>query len=102
MKKLFILFLLPLSYSVFAQQSLKDSVIHTFMIAPSFAYQVPGGDIAHRFGNNQNVGASFSFKTSSNWIFGAEGFFIYGTDVIEPGLFSNISTSQGYVLSTNG
>jgi hypothetical protein len=102
MKKLIILFLLPLFNSVAGQQNLKDSVIHTFMIAPSFAYQLPGGDLADRFGNNQNVGVSFSFKTSSNWIYGVEGFFIYGTDVLEPGLFTNISTHQGYVLSTNG
>jgi len=85
-----------------AQQSLRDSSISIFMICPSFAYQIPGADLAKRYGNNLNIGGSFNYKSKTNWLIGFEGFFIFGDDIRETGIFDSISTNQGYIIGTGG
>ncbi len=72
------------------------------MITPSFAYQIPGADLAKRYGNNLNVGGSIAYKSKTNWIIGVEGYFIFGNDIRESGIFDSISTNQGYILGTGG
>jgi hypothetical protein len=94
--------LLFISMTASAQQNIKDTTIHIFMLSPTFAYQVPGGDLANRFGNNLSIGGSFSYKSQTNWIIGLDGNFIFGGTIYEPGLFNGISTSQGYIIGTGG
>ncbi|MEY2951679.1 MAG: hypothetical protein RL622_756, partial [Actinomycetota bacterium] len=85
-----------------AQKSQRDSAEKVFMLCPSFAYQLPGGDLEDRFGYNFNVGGSFMLKTKSNWLFGVEGQFLFGDQVNESHILDSISTQQGFVIGTNG
>lgn len=85
-----------------AQKSQRDSAEKVFMLCPSFAYQLPGGNLADRFGYNFNVGGSFMLKTKSNWLFGVEGQFLFGDQVNESHILDSISTQQGFVIGTNG
>ena len=68
-----------------------------------YGYQWPGGEIQEQFGSNSAIGAGFEWKTSSNWIFGAEYNFIFGNNV-KNGLeiFENILNSDGNVISGDG
>lgn len=85
-----------------AQSSVSDSSISMFMIAPSYALQFPGGDMADRFGINNNVGLSFIWKRSSGWMFSLQGSFLFGNTIDEPGLFSMLTTSDGFIIGSDG
>ena len=84
-----------------AQISPKDSAIFAPILNFHYAYQFPGGDMAKRFGNNHNIGASFVIKTKSNFVFGAEGSFIFGENVREDPLAS-YRVEGGRIVSEGG
>lgn len=86
----------------FAQKTANDSAEKVYLLGPSFAYQLPGGNLVDRFGYNFNVGGSFVLKTETNWLFGVEGQFLFGDQVKESNILDSISTQQGFILGTNG
>ncbi|MEI6747779.1 MAG: hypothetical protein WCM93_01345 [Bacteroidota bacterium] len=93
--------LLPLKSG--AQVNVKDSSIFATMLYPSFAYQIPGGDMKERFGSSASIGPGFMLKTKNNWLLLAEAGFIFGGDVKnEQTILENISTSEGWVIDGNG
>lgn len=71
-------------------------------ITISYAYQVPGSDMAIRFGNNSNIGAEAFVKTRSNLIIGASGSFLFSSKVREPGLLRGVTNSYGQILDLDG
>jgi hypothetical protein len=89
-------------YHASAQFNVRDSCVSFFMLGGTYSYQVPGGDLADRFGNNNNVGGTFQWKTKKNWIFGIDGNFIFGDDVKENTILDRISTSQGFIIGEDG
>lgn len=86
----------------YAQASIRDSSLNMVLIAPSYGYQVPAGDMAERFGANSSLGLSVIVKRKSNWMLIADGFFIFGNKFNELGLFDGIATSQGFVIGSSG
>jgi len=92
-----------LSYLSFAQSSVKDSAIFIPSMYGEFAYQFPGGDLVKEFSSNGNVGGGFMIKTKRNFVFGLEYNYLFGSNVKnENVLLKDISTSQGYVISSGG
>lgn len=85
-----------------AQVSVRDSAVSMTLITPSYALQLPGGDMAKRFGMNSSVGLAVTYKLKSNWFFDAEGAYIFGNRITEPGLFSQIATEQGFIIGSGG
>jgi hypothetical protein len=99
---LLVVFLLTVS-SLFAQLNIQDSVIFTPLISATFGYQFPGGDLARQFGSNASIGGSIMFKTKHNWLFGAEGNFMFGQTVKNSdSLLKIISTELGFIIDANG
>jgi len=99
---LFLLLLLSFSH-VDAQKSIRDSTIFTNLIYANYAMQHPGGDLADRFGMNSQVGPGFLMKTRSNWVFGAEGNFMFGNQVVnQNNILKNIETSDGNLIDMQG
>ncbi|MEI7499208.1 MAG: hypothetical protein WCK84_02065 [Bacteroidota bacterium] len=95
-------FILTVS-SLFGQLNIHDSIIFTPLISATFGYQFPGGDLAKQFGSNASIGGSIMFKTRNNWLFGAEGNFMFGQTVKNSdSLLKIISTRQGFVIDANG
>lgn len=89
-------------YQAKAQFNVRDSAVSFVMLGGTFAYQVPGGDLAKRFGNNFNVGGTFQWKTKKNWIFGIDGDFLFSDQVKEKNILDKISTSQGFIIGEDG
>ena len=86
-----------------AQVNIRDSAIFTPVIYATYAYQLPGGDLARQFGGNSAIGGGFLFKTASNWLIGVEGNFMFGLSVKDAdALLRNISTTEGYIIDANG
>jgi len=104
MKKILLLSLLFVlcSYAQ-SQVSIKDSSVFSTMLHATYAYQIPGGDMAKRFGNNSAVGGGFQLKTKKNWLFGAECNYLFGEKVKdEMNIVSRISTSDGFLITADG
>lgn len=85
-----------------AQVNLKDSNVVAPMVCSSYALQVPGADMAERFGINSAIGLQFLLKNKKNWIYGLSGDFIFGSLVKEKGIMDSIKTSDGFLIAGNG
>ena len=86
----------------FSQGSIKDSSISMTMVIPSFSMQVPTGDLSKRFGINSNLALNVIYKNRNRWMAGLQGGFIFGNNVKQPDLFSNLISSSGYITGTDG
>lgn len=95
---LFLCFVHP-SYS---QKSVKDSAIAFTMLGASFQYQMPGGDMADRFGDNFNAGGFLNYKFANNWLIGLDGNFLFADKVKEDGILDSIATGQGFIIGESG
>lgn len=86
-----------------SQVSVRDSALVVPMIYATYSYSWPGGDLAKRFGANSSIGGGFMLKTRSNWLFAAEGNYIFGSNVINgDSLLKKIATPEGFVINANG
>ena len=85
-----------------AQGHMREDTLALVLVNMSYAYQVPGGDMAQRFGNNSNIGIGGLRKFKSNYMLGIEGGFMFGNQVIEPGILRNVINSAGQVLDEEG
>ena len=94
--------LLLLSVHSYSQKSVRDSAIAFTMLGASFQYQVPGGDMADRFGNNYNAGAFLNYKFASNWMITLDGNFLFADQVKENGILDSISTDKGFIIGESG
>lgn len=93
---------LPFTASTYAQGDIRDTTIALTSVTASYAYQVPGGDMALRFGNNSNIGINAFYKNKRNYFFGAEGSFLFGDKVVETGLLRNVINSEGQIVDADG
>lgn len=73
-----------------------------FLITPTYSYQVPGKDMATRFGNNSSIGLGLVYKMPKGWIGGLEYNWLFGQRVKETGLFDTIIGSTGQIIDENG
>ena len=94
--------LLLLPAFVKAQGSLKDSSISMTMVMPGYAMQIPAGDLKNRFGVNSCLSMDVIYKNHRRWFLDVQGSFIFGGKVKQPNLFSNLITSQGEIVGTDG
>ena len=94
------LFFLPLiNYS---QTSIKDSSIFMPMFNINYSAQLPGGDLANRFGFNSAIGGEFAIKTKSNWDFSLGYRFLFGNNIKDTSMLDELKTSSGFIINPNG
>lgn len=86
----------------YAQGGLRDTSIVIVPITLSYAYQVPTGDLADRFGANHNIGLSASVKFKSNYSLGLEGSFIFGNKVPDRSMLKEMTTTSGVIVNQEG
>ncbi len=95
--------LLSFCYPLHAQQSVKDSIVNTFLIHANYAFQFPGADLSKSFGNNSVIAVGLGYKTNKNWLWSAQLGFIFGDNVHGRNeLLSLISTSTGEIIDGDG
>ena len=67
----------------------RDSIFDP-QVTVGYAYHLPSGDMANRFGNNSALTLGFHAKFKSNWYAGVHGNFLFGGKVIqEEGFLQN-------------
>lgn len=86
----------------YAQGDIRDTSIALVAVSPSYAYQIPSGVLADRFGPNSNIGLSAYRKFKSNFFVGAEGSFLFGNKVHEPGLLRHVINRMGQIVDKEG
>ena len=99
---LLVLLLLPLCSQAQVKKNTKDSLINCLNIGGSYAFQIPGGDMAKRFGNNSNIGLNLLYKTKKNWLFGGQWTYMFGSNVKEDNILNNIMTADSFVIDQEG
>ena len=85
-----------------AQGTIRDTTISMVAVHLSYAQQFPGGDMAERFGTNSNIGIGAFNKWANGFLLGAEGSFIFGNKVNEPGILSNVINREGQIVDVDG
>lgn len=91
--------------SVAIATALVDTLPGAHLITFSYAYQMPGGDMATRFHNSNSIGGGYYYKTKHNVLIGAEGHFIFGAKPKDVSMLDSIrigKTSDGHVIDANG
>jgi hypothetical protein len=92
-----------LSAGLKGQADISDTTLSIPMFYATYSYQFPGGDMADRFGNNSSIGGGFSWKTTQNWIVGAEFNFLFGNDVkVADQIMGNLKTEEGSIINMAG
>lgn len=89
---------------VFAVTVLKgqiDTSVTVPLLGINVSMQLPGGDLAKRFGANLAAGGIFAVKTRSNWLIGLEGNYFFGRNVRED-VLSNLKNPDGFVVDNEG
>ena len=86
---------------VLGQVSIKDSSIFTPLVNVSYAYQLSGGDLAKRFGNNSSIQLGLDLKSKSYIMLGINGSYLFGGQVKE-NILAKISTPSGEVIDRDG
>jgi hypothetical protein len=61
-----------------------------FIINANGDFDIPGADMAKRFGYDYRIGPAILYKTTGNWLFGAKCDFIFGGIVRQDSLMVNI------------
>jgi hypothetical protein len=95
-------FLISFNNLLFCQVNIKDSAIGMSIVSVHYSAQLPGGDLAQRFGWNSNLGISYFYKTKTNYLYGITASYLFGGAPIETDIMSNIITPQGYIIGSNG
>ena len=67
----------------------------------SYGGQVPGGDLADRFGINGYLGAGLDYLLANNWAFGFEGHILFGSEV-KNDVLSILRNPEGGIYADNG
>jgi len=89
------------AFSSFAQDDLfgsdKMKPRKGFVLGVNGNFDIPGGDMADRFGLSYRIGGAVLYKTTSNWMFGPKVDFILGNKIEDDSLMANM-LDNGYTL----
>ncbi|MCF8308454.1 MAG: hypothetical protein K9I68_05535 [Bacteroidales bacterium] len=104
MKKALIFFITAvLMMTASAQKPEKDTTARVFSLSAAYGRDLPGGDLKSRYGSNNSLGASFSYKSMSNWILMVEGDYLFSRNVkISDDIFENIAVEEGFIIDEGG
>lgn len=97
-----LLALLLFAIQVKGQYNVRDSSIAFPTVGLSATYQMPGGDMVKRFGNNFAFGAVFQYKFKSNWMVGLEGRYLFSDNVKENTILDGFKTPDGNIIDGTG
>ncbi len=83
-------------------QNVRDSIIFTPLMKINYAFQVPGADLAEQYGWNNNIGASFGYKSKTNSTIELVGNFMHGNQVKTIQVIDHLQNQQGWIINQQG
>ncbi|HHH50066.1 MAG TPA: hypothetical protein ENK52_03705 [Saprospiraceae bacterium] len=99
MKSRFIILFLLVNSLLYAQEE-RSNEGGVLLFNFSYAFQIPGGDLADRFGHNVNIGGGIHFMTKKDWIIGLKGNVLFSQNVKED-VLAGIRNSSGFLIGIN-
>lgn len=82
-----------------AQYSTNDG--NALLLHISYGLHLPSGDLSERFNENFAIGTQLEFITNkSNFIFGLDGQFLFGSDV-KTDVLAGLRTAEGYIVGND-
>lgn len=96
MSVMMMLLLQPLSAQFLGSGNSGKVILLNFGYGP----QVPIGELSDRFGNNFAAEVSADFMTASNWTFGVQGQFLFGSEVKED-VLAGLRTETGDIIGND-
>lgn len=91
-----------LSLLISAQRDVTKGIIGTPYVGVHFGMNIPGGAFAERYGFTSNLGGVAGYKTKKNWIYAADGNFIFGNKIHIEGLLDNLRDEAGTITNSSG
>lgn len=83
-------------------QNIRDTTIYTPIFNISYAFQMPGADLAKSFGLNNNIGFSGGFKNAKNFQFEIGGTFFFSPNVKDTAMLDPLQTVDGNIINAVG
>lgn len=106
MQRILVMLFLAMSLNAQAQNELfgleKAPARKGFILGFNGGVDFPGADMAERYGTSWRVGAQVLYKTKSNWVFGPKFDYMFGNNLREDSLLSNIVDKYGTFISNTG
>ncbi|MFZ9943163.1 MAG: hypothetical protein ACO3O0_06105 [Bacteroidia bacterium] len=94
--------LLFIGFQSYGQSGVRDTIIRFPFLNVSFGYYQPGGDLADRFGSNSMLGGEVLYKDKRNFVYGFSTGFIFGDQIKEPKLMSDLYTPEQQIIGLDG
>lgn len=72
------------------------------MVNIAYSAQLPGADMAKRFGFNSAIGGGFGIKTKANWDVSLDYSYMFGNSIKDTGMLDELRNSSGFITSKDG
>lgn len=72
------------------------------LVGVNGTFDMPGADMAKRFGPGYRVGVSGHFKSQKGWLFGGKLDFLNGSDIREDSMFAGVANSEKSFINQDG
>ncbi len=82
--------------------TVKEPLRKGIVIGLNASLDLPGADMASRFGTSYRLGPSLMYKTVSNFMFGVKADFILGNVIREDSLLHGVRDKEGYFINSEG
>lgn len=102
MLRILTLFIFLTAYGTFAQRSLRDSTVNTFLIGLNYKANLTGGDLSERWGFNNHLGLDISNKFKNNVTVTLGGGFIFGNQLKDTTIFDGLYNEFGTITGLSG
>lgn len=102
MLRILSLFVFLTAYGTFAQRSLRDSTVNTFLIGLNYKANFTGGDLAERWGFNNHLGLDITNKFKNNVTVTLGGGFIFGNQLKDTTIFDDLYNEFGTITGLSG
>lgn len=96
-----VIFKVAFAFSLLAQNSSSDSIAVP-LLNIQYGFNLPSADLKDRFGEHNNIGIGFGYKTTNNWQVELEGHAIFGKLVNEPNVLDHIINEDGTITANSG
>lgn len=82
---------------------ISDSSINIWQVNAHYAFQVPGADMAEKFGVNSAVGVGLTYKLSNRIMLGAEVSYLFGSVIKRDStILDGLRSSNGEIINEYG
>lgn len=88
--------------SIISFGQIKDSTIFVWQCELNYSFHFSELDMKKAFGNSSTMGVGLSFKSKRNFIYGFEVSYLWGGNVKDSLVLSNLMTSTGNIINRFG